>query len=44
MARMSGNEKNSSIYFSDSSQSTNWILDLGETCHMTAQVSGFIPG
>ena len=41
---MSGNEKNSSRYFGDSSKLTNWILDSGATFHMTPQVSGFIPG
>ena len=27
-----------------SSQLTNWILDPGVTCHMTPEVSDFIPG
>ena len=27
-----------------SSQLTNWILDLGATCHITPEVSDFIPG
>ena len=44
MVRMSGIEKSSSRHFSDSSQLTNWILDSGTTCHMTPQVSNFIPG
>ena len=44
MARISGNEKCSSRYFGDSLQLTNWILDSGATCHMTTQVSDFIPG
>ena len=44
MERMSGNDKSSSRYFCDSSQQTNWILDSEETCHMTPQVSDFIPG
>ena len=44
MAQMSGNEKSSSIYFGDSSQLNNWNLDSGATCHMTSQVSDFIPG
>ena len=43
MARMSGNDESSSRYFGDSSQLTNWVLDSGATCHMTSQVSGFIP-
>ena len=44
MARMSGNDKSSSIYFGDSLQLTNWILDSGVMCHMKPQVSDFIPG
>ena len=44
MARMSGNDKSSCKYFGDSSQFINWILDSGATCHMTPQVSNFIPG
>ena len=40
---MSGNEKNSSRDFGDSSQLTNWIIDSGVTCHITPQVSYFIP-
>ena len=43
MARMSGNEKCPSGVFGDSSQLTNWILDSGATCHMTPEVSDFIP-
>ena len=44
MARMSGNDESHGRYFIVSSQLTNWILDLGSTCHMTPQVSDFIPG
>ena len=44
MARMSGNDECPSGKFGDSSQLTNWILDYGSTCHMTPEVSGFIPG
>ena len=44
MARMSGSDKNTSRYFRDSLQLTNWILDSGATCHMTPEVQGFIPG
>ena len=40
MTYMSGNDKSSSREFVDSLQLTNWILDSGETCHMTPQVSG----
>ena len=41
---MSGNDKCPSENFGDSSQLTNWILDLGATCHMTPEVTDFIPG
>ena len=37
---MSVNDKYPSANFGDSSQLTNWILDSGETCHMTSEVSG----
>ena len=43
MAQISGYYKSPSRYFGESSQWTNWILDLGATCHMTPQVSYFIP-
>ena len=44
MVRMSGNDEYLSGNFGDISQLTNWILDSGATCHMTPQVSDFIPG
>ena len=44
MARMSSDEECKSIKYGDSLQLTNWILDLGATCHMTPEVSDFIPG
>ena len=44
MAHMYGNDKSYTRYFGDSSQVTNWILYSGATCHMTPQVSDFIPG
>ena len=44
MAHMSGNDKFCSESFGDSSQLTNWILDYEVTCHMTPEVSDFIPG
>ena len=44
MARMSDNDKSPSRHFGDSLKFTNWILDSGETCHITPQVSDFIPG
>ena len=36
-------DKSLSRDFCFSSQLTNWILDSGATCHMTPQVSGFMP-
>ena len=41
---MPGNVKISSRYFGDILQSTNLIFDSGAMCHMTPQVSDFIPG
>ena len=35
MARMSSNAERPRRYFGDSSQLTNWIVDSGETCHIT---------
>ena len=43
MARMSSNDKRSSKNYGDSSQLTNCILDSRATCHMTPEVSDFIP-
>ena len=44
MERMSVNDEYTSGNYGDSSQLTNWILDYGETCYMTPEVSDFIPG
>ena len=44
MACMSNNDECPSGNFGDSSQLTNWILNSGETCHITPEVSYFIPG
>ena len=44
MASMSGNNKCTIGNFGDNSRLTNWILDSGATCHMTPEVSYFIPG
>ena len=44
MERMSVNDDFTSGKFGDSSQLTNWILDSGVMCHMTQEVSDFIPG
>ena len=43
-ARMSSDDKRKSVKYGDSLQLTNWILDSGATCHMTPEVSDFIPG
>ena len=44
MARMSSDDEHKSVKYGDSSQLTNWSLDSGATCHMTPEVSDFIPG
>ena len=44
MAQMSSDDERKSVKYGDSSQLTNWILYLGATCHMTPEVSYFIPG
>ena len=43
MAHMSDNDECPGGSFGDSLKLTNWILDSGETCHMTTKVSYFIP-
>ena len=43
MARMSSDDEHKSVKYGDSSQLTNWILDSGATCHMTPEVTDFIP-
>ena len=43
VARMSIDDKRGSRDYSDSSQLTNFILDSGDTCHMTPEVTDFIP-
>ena len=43
MARMSGNDECPSGNFGVILQMTNWILDSVATCHMTPEVSDFIP-
>ena len=43
MARISGNDECPIAIFGDSLQLTNWILDYGSTCHMTPEVTDFIP-
>ena len=44
MARMSSDDERKSGKYGDSLQLTNWILDSGATCHMTPEVTDFIPG
>ena len=44
MARMYNDDKRENKDYGDSSQLTNWILDSGATCHMTPEVTDFIPG
>ena len=44
MTRMYSDDKRKSGEYGDSLQLTNWILDLGVTCHMTPEVTDFIPG
>ena len=41
---MSSNNEHKSVQYGDISQLTNWILDSSATCHMTPEVSDFIPG
>ena len=43
MEQIFGNDESYSRDCGDSSQLTNWVLDSGATCHMTPQVSDFIP-
>ena len=44
MARMSSDDERKSVKCVYNSQLTNCILDSGATCHMTPEVSDFIPG
>ena len=44
MARMSSDDERKSVKYGDSLHLNNWILDLGETCHMTPEVSDLTPG
>ena len=44
MLRMYSNDERSNEKHGDISQLTNWILYSGATCHMTPEVSDFIPG
>ena len=44
MARMYNDDVRENKDYGNSSQLTNWILDSGATCHMTPEVTDFIPG
>ena len=44
MARMYSNVESPRIDFGDNSQQTKWILDSRATCHMTQEISDFVPG
>ena len=44
MARMSNDNVRENKDYGNSLQLTNWILDSGATCHMTPEVTDFIPG
>ena len=44
MARISYNKDSPRRRFGDSLQLTNWVLDSGATCHVTPEISDFIPG
>ena len=44
MSHMSYNAKSPRRNYGDRLQLTNQILDSGATCHMTPEISGFIPG
>ena len=43
MARMSTNTESTRRSYGDIFQLTNWILDSGATCHITLDISNFIP-
>ena len=44
MAQMSSDDERKIVKYGDISQLTNWILDSGATCHITPEVTDFIPG
>ena len=44
MAQMSNHDKRENKDYGNISQLTNWILDSGASCHMTPEVTDFIPG
>ena len=44
MLLMYSDDERKSVKYGDSSQLTNWILDLRAMCHMMPEISDFIPG
>ena len=44
MEQMSNDDEHEIKEYGDSLKLTNWILDSGATCHMTPEVTDFIPG
>ena len=44
MSRMCSDDKCKFVKYDDILQLSNWILDLGEMCHMMPEVTYFIPG
>ena len=44
MVSMSTNVEIPRSNYGDRSQLTNWVLDSGETCHMTPEILDFIIG
>ena len=44
ISRMSNDDVRENKDYGNSLQLTNWILDSGATCHMTPEVTDFIPG
>ena len=43
MACMSIDDERKSVKYGDCLKWTNWVLDLGATCHMTPEVLDLIP-
>ena len=43
MVKISLNKESLKRDFGDSPQLTKWVLDSGEACHMTPEVSNFVP-
>ena len=43
ISQMTSDDKRKNKDYGNSLQLTNWILDSGATCHMTPEVTDFIP-